>query len=370
MSRLHIEAMLRPITVSNPAVTEAPSGDNVMASAQEQRVVLVLNERDFENFLACGIPPNSENVTWNHCPVYDKNGFSWSELLESYDPTILVTGWSTPPLTKEIIQSPSFRVRYICHLTGSVRKVLPSLVFEKGILVSNWGTIAGTSVAEHAILMVLACLRELTRWKHVIGLPVQNYSHEKKQLLTMGLSGKRVGLHGFGNIAREVVRLLQPFNVTISSYSAGVPVSVMQEQGVTACQSLESLFDSSEVLIECEALTEQNRQSIGAKLLKRLPDQAVFVNVGRGAIVDEQALIAEAQNGRLRVGLDVLSKEPPSSDSALLTCDNILLSPHIGGPTRDRYLDCSSFAMENIQRYLAGQSVQAMVDIHVYNRST
>ena len=106
-------------------------------------------------------------------------------------------------------------------------------------------------------------------------------------------------------VARALVPLLRPFGVTIAAYSAGVPAALMQQAGITPAESLHALFADSEVLFECEALTPATQGCVTAELLGALPDDAVFVNVGRGQVVEEAALVHEARSGRLRLALDV-----------------------------------------------------------------
>ncbi|MGE9293064.1 MAG: hypothetical protein ACQKBW_05580, partial [Puniceicoccales bacterium] len=136
-------------------------------STTEQRILLVINEQEFLSFLPDGLPKDSANVCWKALFSNEIDRSEWAEILKDFAPTILMTGWSTPALTDEIIESPWFQVKYICNLTGSVRRVVPQLALKKGILVSNWGTLASTPVAEHAILLTLASLRQITRWKDV-----------------------------------------------------------------------------------------------------------------------------------------------------------------------------------------------------------
>ena len=147
--------------------------------------------------------------------------------------------------------------------------------------------------------------------------PQRDEPHAYLPLETRTLRGKRVGLHGFGSIARELVGMLRAFGVEISSYSWGVPTGLFERYGVRECGSLQELFSGSDVLIECEALTAHNQGTVNAAMLRRLPAGAVFINVGRGHVVDETALVQVAAEKGLRLGLDVYCEEPLPASSPL-----------------------------------------------------
>jgi len=288
--------------------------------------------------------------------------------LAALNPSCLLTGWSTPALDSDWLADPDCRLKYICNVTGSVRRVAPRSFIEQGGWVTNWGGMCAPQVAEHALMMALAASRNLPAWRDFMKKP-----HKERfwpDLQTRTLYHRRVGIHGFGKVARRLVRLLDPFQVTIQAYSEGVPPALMQEAGVTPVASLRELVDSSEVFFECEALTEQSANSVDASLLARLPDGAVFVNVGRGQVVSEEALVAEAASGRLRVAVDVCEAEPRYLNSPIFETPQIILSPHIAGPTADLFPHIGQRAVLNLQRYLRGESPEGLIDLYGYDRST
>jgi phosphoglycerate dehydrogenase-like enzyme len=198
------------------------------------------------------------------------------------------------------------------------------------------------------------------------------WSPSKAAIPTRSLRGRKIGIHGFGAIVRHLVAFLKPFGATISSYSAGVPAELFAKQGVHRCESLEQLAAGSEVFIELEALTPQTRGSVDARILGRLQDGAVFVNVGRGAVVDETALADLATSGKMTVALDVYTHEPLPLDSPLLKVPGALLSPHIAGPTQDGLPLCGDFALSNLSHYLSGhpELIEGVVTLDIYDRTT
>lgn len=294
----------------------------------------------------------------------------WAKTLRTWRPTVMVTAWSAKRIPAEWVASDGFSLKYVCHVAGSLRSVMSRDLFLRGVRATNWGTCINHTIAEHAMLFVLALLRGAARWPQAIERGGWTVEHVKR-LRTHSLRGRRVGLHGFGAIAREIVAMLAPFGpAEIAAYSHGVPADFIVSHGAKPRRSLEELFAGSEVLIDCESLTPENRGSVGARLLALLPDDAVFVNVGRAQIVDEAALLAEAVSGRLRIGLDVFHCEPLPEDSPLRRSPAVMLSPHIAGPTLDTYRLCGDHALDNLRRYLAGGRLTGEVTLTAFDRMT
>jgi phosphoglycerate dehydrogenase-like enzyme len=292
----------------------------------------------------------------------------WARQLELWRPEILITGWATPPLPEAWLMRADCPLRYICHIVGSVRHLVPRVFIERGGLVTNWGERISGQVAEHGLLLALAALRNQGAWAPYIARPVAG--RQITELRTRTLFGLRVGLHGFGSVARALLPLLRPFGVSFAAYSAGVPDPVFAQHGVRPVPSLPGLFAESDVLFECESLTPATRGSVSAAVLAALPDGAVFVNIGRGGLVDDEALVREGRAGRLRLALDVVSVEPLTPASPFCSVPGIVLSPHIGGPTFDRYADCGAHALANVSRLLAGLKPEGVIDLAIYDRAT
>lgn len=295
----------------------------------------------------------------------------WERTLQELQPEVLVTGWGTPQLPESFYTSTDCALRYVCHLAGGVKWLVPRPVIEQGVLVSNWGHSISYTVAEHAVLLVLGLLRNLPEWSDLMrGWPARSKEKPMRILPTRSLRHKRVGIHGFGAVAREIASMLRPFGPEIMAYSEGVPLSLFHDAQVRPASSLEELFSKNEVIIECEALTPKTRGAISASLLRLLPQDAIFVNVGRGPIVDEKALIELATAGRIKVGMDVYQQEPISADYPLFQLPNTLLTPHMAGPTEDAFTDLCAFAIRNINRYFKQEPLEGLVSLDVYDRSS
>ncbi|XHR28379.1 MAG: hydroxyacid dehydrogenase [Chthoniobacteraceae bacterium] len=358
--------MQRPIFIQSPTPI-----DTRIPGINEEKILFAMAPVERNQFFRSKEP---STIGSTECLWADPLSFSseqeWRTLLAEIRPTVCVSCWRTPKVPYDLVASGLVPLRYICNTSGSVRHVVPREFIANGGWVTNWGSSVGYAVAEHALMLILAALRNLSQWTLALNGNIGGRWGNGMKMGTHLLRGRRVGLHGFGNIARELVRLLQPFGVVCSAYSEGVPADFMRRHGVEPCASLEALFSSNDVLAECEALTPQNRGIINEAVLKLIPEGGVFVNVARGALVDQEALERVSRERCIRVASDVFLEEPVPEDSPLRQNLNVLISPHVGGPTVDCYPRCGEFALNNISRYLDGKPLEGMITMDIFDRST
>jgi len=284
--------------------------------------------------------------------------------LTHYNPEVLVASWRADPLP--VVLPPA--LRYVCFLGGSVRRLVELHHIDQGLLVTNWGNSVSRIVAEGALMLVLMSLRRAGDWN--TRMHRDGYWINGSVASTCSLFGRRVGIHGFGNVGREFVRLLQPFGVAVSAFDPYVPFEEFAALNVQHVSSLDELFADHDIVVELAALSRETVGSVRGSHFAALPDGAVFVNVGRGAVVDESALIAAAQSGRIHFGLDVFHQEPLRADYPLRGLSNVVLLPHVAGPTPDRRADAGRFGLVNLRRYVAGLPLEAVVTREIYERTT
>ncbi|MFA6286516.1 MAG: NAD(P)-dependent oxidoreductase [Opitutaceae bacterium] len=341
------------------------------AAVRDERLLLALTEKEQRMFLPGIDLGTTFAVPCQQADLQDRDAGRWERLLREYRPTVLISAWDTPPLPASWLTGPDLSLRYICQVTGAVRFLFPRSLLLRGVKVTNWGDLASVPVAEHALLLALAALRNLAGWQSAIrNARLPGSTVTRNNLGTRSLHGRRVGIHGFGHVARSLMKLLQPFGTSVHVYSEGVPTSLILNAGATPCANLVDLFARSEVLFECESLTPFTTGSVDAAVLAALPDQAIFVNVARGALVDEQALLREAQSGRIRIALDVVVNDPIGPDDPLLNASDGVFSPHIAGPTQDCFPGCGRHALDNLRRYLDDEPLMSVITPEIYDRST
>lgn len=327
--------------------------------------LILMTPRELDEFLPEPLRSQLSDLLpgaiWVEAPVSQEE---WKSLLEEHRPEILVCAWETPPLPLES----SEYLKYVCYLCGSIRKLVPRDLICEGLLVTNWGAIVSNTVAECALLLTLSALRRASNWQ--LAMHTQGEWKKGRHPDTLSLFGRRVGLHGLGAIGRDLVKLLAPFNVEISAYSPSVPAEMFAELGVRRSESLEDLFSTSDVLVELAPGKPDNYHLVGEDLLRLLPDQAVFVNVGRGMVVDTEALVRVSLEKQIHIALDVYETEPLPKESPLRGLPNTTLLPHLGGPTPDRRRDCGELAIRNITNYLNSAPLINLVNLDSYDRAT
>lgn len=230
------------------------------------------------------------------------------------------------------------------------------LARELGIPVANNGGANSISVAEHAMLLILAVLRDLVRqaenaragkWRDL----------ESTTLSCFELAEKTVGIIGMGNIGRQLARRLQGFDVSARYYDkyVALPPAVEQELGVRKV-SLEELCKTSDVISIHVPLTSETHHLIGREELALMKPSAILVNTSRGGVVDQQALYEALKEKRIAgAGLDVLEPEPFDITDPIFRLDNVTITPHTAGFVFDSYKRRALNAFQNIQRVMAGQ---------------
>jgi phosphoglycerate dehydrogenase-like enzyme len=285
--------------------------------------------------------------------------------LAAFNPDVVLGCWKTPALP----ENPPPSLRYVCYISGSVKRLVSRTHLERQLLVTNWGGSISRTVAEAALFHILACLRNASHWAvamHEPGRAVwKNGLTDARSLFC-----RTVGIHGFGPVARELVGLLKPWSCPITAHAPDLTAELAHAYGVERAASLEALFTANEILVELAPLIPATRHSITESLLRRIRPGGVFVNVGRGGVVDESALLRIAQEGRISVGLDVYEIEPLPGDSGFRALPAVSLTPHIAGPTIDRYPDAGAFAVRNLRAYAEDRPLEAVITPGIYDQSS
>lgn len=331
--------------------------------------LIVATPAEIESFLVEGRLERMRELL-GPCRVVDGEGMAetrWRALLRECDPEVVVAGWTAPALPCAELSSVAPSLRYLCYLPGSVRRIVSREAIEDGLLVTNWGSSISRTVAECALLLTLSCLRRTVYWNEQMH---SRNGWKTCETETLSLFDRRVGIHGYGAVARELLPLIRPFTRRVSVYAEGVPRALIEDAELVRMESLEALFAGSDVVVELESLTPERRGVVTEDLLRRLPRGGVFVNVARGALADETALLRVAREGRIQIGLDVFEKEPLPVDHPFRGCPNMTLFPHLAGPTTDRRKDAADFALQNLERYFRGEQLEALITPEVYDRIT
>jgi D-3-phosphoglycerate dehydrogenase len=236
-----------------------------------------------------------------------------------------------------------------------------------GIPVVNVPDVFTEEVADQAFTLLLAVNRKLV------------YCHEmatsgkwSQTIAGMGsvpkINGKTLGLVAFGNIARAVARRGKGFNLKVLAYDPFVKPEVMEELGVEPA-SLERVFQESDFISAHAPHSKATHHLIGKAQFDLMKPSAIFVNTGRGPVVDEEALIAALRAGKLAgAGLDVLEQEPPDPKNPLLSMPNVTVTPHVAAQSNESTVARRRRHGEEIARVLTGKRPLHPVNREVLDR--
>jgi D-3-phosphoglycerate dehydrogenase len=210
------------------------------------------------------------------------------------------------------------------------------------------------SVAEHTLLLMLSCLRNLPTINQNTHKGI--WSKQEQGIKTFELKNKTVGLIGMGNIGQRVAKLLQAFGAEVLYYSEFRCTEDIERLLGIENVSIEDLVRESDIISLHCPLNDQTRNIMDAQNLSRMKNGAILVNTARGGLIDEGALYDNLISGHIRAAaLDVHVYEPMKADDKLNSLDNIILTPHIGGVTYDSFSQMIEEAMYNIKMFEEGR---------------
>ncbi len=287
----------------------------------------------------------------------------FAEELTTRNPEVLVAGWATPRLPETL---PS-NLRYVLYVSGAVKKIVSREHLERGLVITNWGGSISRIVAEAALMHILNTLRATNHW--TLRMHVDKGWNDNAPPAN-SLFGRKVGIYGFGFIARCLVKLLQPFEVEIMTFAPEISDDVLAEYEVIRASSLEQLFGENSVVVNLAPLTAKTTDSVRLEHLRLLNAGEALVSVGRGPVLNENDLIMVAREGRVHFALDVFHEEPLPADSPLRGLSNVILTPHRAGPTDDRMRDAGEFSAANLLAYVNDEPLKAIVTPEIYDAST
>ena len=251
-------------------------------------------------------------------------------------------------------QAPVLRV--VARAGVGVDNVDLTAASARKILVVNAPTAATTSVAELAATFVLLLVRDLYGT-----IQATKGGAWKRGIQGAELSGKTVGLVGYGRIGREVARRLRAFGASTVAFD---PL-LSKSPDDTPLVPLADLLARSDVVSLHAALTPENHHLLDAERLARLRRGAYVINVARGALIDEEALLAAVSSGQIAgAALDVFETEPPTR-TALLAHPKVIATPHLGASTPEAQHRAGVQVAEELLRLLRGEEPLYLVNAEV-----
>ncbi|MGL5937714.1 MAG: D-2-hydroxyacid dehydrogenase [Phocaeicola sp.] len=254
-------------------------------------------------------------------------------------------------------------LKYIGVLATGYNVVDVKVATTLGIVVTNIPTYGTYSVAQTVFAHLLAITQR-----------VEHYAQESRQLCwsnsidfsywntpLIELANKKMGLVGLGNIGWATAQIALAFGMKVLAYTSkeqkDLPPTI---EKVT----LDELFTQSDVVSLHCPLTSSTDRLVSANRLEQMKPTAILINTGRGLLIDEAALAAALNSGKIyAAGLDVLSKEPPAPDNPLLSAKNCFVTPHMAWATKEARSRLMEMAIMNLQTFLSGGEIKNRVGI-------
>ena len=279
----------------------------------------------------------------------EKNGFKIlryekgdiSELLKEVDALIIGTH---PVISSEMIERSPLKI--IARHGVGIDNVDVEAATKKGIPVTVTYGANAISVAELTIAFMFVLAKKLIKahnrvfgenvWPNIVGIE---------------LFGKTLGLLGFGAVGKEVAKRALALSMKVTAYDPYVSEEEMKKMGVVPA-SFEEIFTNSDFVSVHVPLTKKTKNLIGEKELKMMKESAFLINTARGGIVDEFALARALKEGWIAgAALDVFEEEPPSFDSPLFKCENLITTPHMAAHTYEAIYRMNMMAAASIVDY-------------------
>ena len=264
---------------------------------------------------------------------------------------ILVGHWGCPTLTPEVMAlAPELAL--FAYGAGTVKWQVTEAVWDRGVVVTSAAAANAVPVADYAVGAILLAnkgvflVREMVRTPGV-KLPLN--------LSKVGNCGARVGIVGASFVGRLVIERLRDTDLLISVYDPFLTPADAVAMGVTKVDDLDALCASVDLLSIHAPDIPATRSMIGAAQLALLHDGVTVLNTARPALIDQDALLAELTAGRLAAVLDVTEPDPLPAGHPLLSLPNAFVTPHVAGAMGNELVRLSELAVQEVERFVAGE---------------
>jgi phosphoglycerate dehydrogenase-like enzyme len=307
------------------------------------------------------LPDLTENHRASICAAAGRQGFDCrffdepSQSLPFLQDAEIIVG------TDPFLSRNAPNLRWLCSPFAGVDPFLADDAFAapSALLTCSSGAY-GVTISEHVIMLLLEILRRRPEYRaHT------DRREWVRRLPVRAIFDSRITLLGTGDIGQETLRRLRAFapKQILGINRRGLNPGGLFDR-IVQRDHLDEILPETDILIISLPGTRDTFRIISEKQLKLLPDDAVIINVGRGSVIDQQALEAELRSGRLYAGLDVFEAEPVPPDASIWTCPRLIMTSHVAGDTTlphtvDRIVELFLGDFEN---YCAGRPLTQLVD--------
>ena len=291
--------------------------------------------------------------------------FTENELAERLENVeICITHWGCPRFTDRVLNAAG-RLKLIAHAAGSVADIVTDEVYKKGIKVCSVNDIMARYVAEGILAYILASLRKIPKHDGEIKSGV---FWERDIMSSKTLYNAKIGFIGLGAVGKNLITLLEPFNVEIKLYDPYINNNIMARKYNVRLVGIDEVISWANIISIHTSLSKETYHMIDEKKLKMLRNGVLLVNAARGAVIDEAALEKELMKNRFYAVLDVFEREPLPAESRLRGIDNVILMPHMAASTAKSSMTYA--IIDEIERYINGFPLEHEISFERYKLMT
>ncbi len=269
-----------------------------------------------------------------------------------HDIEIILSSWGAPNIDAEFLEH-ARKLEIVFYGAGSIKGIVSDAFWDRGVKICGaWGA-NGITVAEYTLSQILWGLKLGHRYARQTTAP-ERWGHH---LPVFGAYGSTVGIISLGAIGSRVCELLRNFELEVIAYDPYVSAERARELNVELVELAEIFSRSAVVSLHTPNLPETQNMLKGRHFAS-MRENATFIDTGRGAVIDEPAMIEVLQKRPdITAVLDVTDPEPPAPDSPLWTLENVVLTPHIAGAVGLECQRMGRFMREELERYLNGEAL-------------
>jgi phosphoglycerate dehydrogenase-like enzyme len=249
-------------------------------------------------------------------------------------------------------------VRWVHSIAAGVDRLMVDGFAERAIVVTNSRGVFSASLAEFTLAAILHFAKDIPRMRRAQAQSIWNPFEVEMA------AGKTLGVLGYGDIGRAAARLARGLGMDVVALRRRAEPVAADPAGAAIVTTKGELLARSDYVLLAAPLTPETHHMIGAPEIAAMKPTAVLINVGRGPLVDESALVQALRDRRIRgAALDVFEVEPLPSQHPLFGMDNVLVSPHCADRT-DGWLRAAVACFEaNLRRFVSGEPLQNLVDV-------
>ncbi|KAF7283534.1 hypothetical protein GWI33_000338 [Rhynchophorus ferrugineus] len=309
------------------------------------------------------IPKIAHDMLQNVATVVTTAGFDKKSILEGIKGADALLWPGRIKLDKEVLDAAGPQLKVVGAMSAGYNHIDLSELKARGIKLGNASPALGNTVADMAILLALAAARRFTEGRKHMEEGTWSKQFNPRWMMGQDVADSTIGIIGLGSIGQAIAKRMKAFDVGRIIYVGRSEKKEGKELGAEYV-TLDTLIKESDFIFVAAPLDDNTRHMCNASFFAKMKKTSVFVNVSRGELVDQDALIKALKTNQIfAAGLDVMTPEPINPDNELLRLPNAVLTPHIASSTEKTRIAMAKWTAENIIRGLKGEELLTPVQL-------